>query len=124
MRVVLLVIALVSLQTQAKHRPRPHSPPRRAPANTNINRDALFKILSAENQRNGKDPYLATAIHHPTPAIRQAALFAVARIGDTSLVSEISEQLNKKSGSNKSDAIFALGLLPEDTALTMAVQHL
>lgn len=96
--------------------------PYRAPAQAN--QASLNRILTAENQRVAKDPYLATAIHHPTPSIRQAAIYAVARIGDASLLGDLSGELNHKRGPHKKDVAFALGLIPDETALTIAVQHL
>lgn len=94
----------------------------RAP--TSANRDSLARVLLAENQRLAKDGYLANAIHHPTPSVRQAAIFAVARIGDASLLGDLSGMLNRRRGTNKNDVAFALGLIPDDTAVTMAIQHL
>jgi HEAT repeat protein len=88
------------------------------------NSDSLLRILSAENQRTLQDPYLASAIHHPTPSVRQAAIYAVARIGDSSLLGELSAILNRRRDTAKEAAIFALGVIPNETALTMAIQHL
>ncbi len=85
---------------------------------------SLMRILTVENQRTLGDSYLATAIHHPTPSIRQAAILAVARIGEAGLLPELSGMLNHRRGSNKRDVAFALGIIPDETAVTMAVQHL
>ncbi len=86
-------------------------------------RDALSRIWAAENLRNGKDAFLTSNIHHPASSVRQAAFYAIGRIGETSLLGELSDTLNRKR-SEKADAIFALGLLPDDNAPTIAVQHL
>jgi cyclophilin family peptidyl-prolyl cis-trans isomerase/HEAT repeat protein len=118
-RTTLLVGVLLACPTvHARRRALPQR------ALSSASRDSLVKILTAENQRNGKDPYLAVAIHHPTPAIRQAALFAIARIGEASVIGEVSELLNKRHNPGKEEAIFALGLIPDESALTIAVQHL
>lgn len=98
------------------------SRPYRAPASAN--RDSLLRILSAENQRTSGDSYLASAIHHPTPSVRQAAIYAVARIGDAGLLDALAGQLNQKRNPNKTAVAFALGLFPDEMALTIAVQHL
>ncbi len=94
----------------------------RGPAQTS--QASLNRIWTAENQRTLKDPYLATAIHHSSPTIRQAAIWAIARIGDPSLLMELSGELNRRRAPNKEDVAFALGLIPDETAVTMAVQHL
>lgn len=90
----------------------------------NTARDSLQRIFAAENQRNGKDPFLASAIHHSQPVVRQAALYAIGRIGEASLIGELSDLLNKRRGPNKVEAIFALSLIPDENALTILVQHL
>ncbi len=115
--VALFLAVTVGATAQAKKKASYRAP-------TSANRDSLTRILSAENQRTLKDAYLATAIHHPTPSVRQAAIFAVARIGDASLLGELSGMLNRRRGTNKNDVAFALGLIPDDTAVTMAIQHL
>lgn len=116
-RVALLMAVALSASAEARKKSSYRAP-------TSANRDSLTRILSAENQRLAKDNYLASAIHHPTPSVRQAAIFAVARIGDASLLGDLSGMLNRRRGTNKNDVAFALGLIPDDTAVTMAIQHL
>ncbi len=85
---------------------------------------SLMRVLTTENLRTRQDPYLATALNHPSASVRQAAIFAIARIGDPSLLGDLSALLNKRKGANKNDVAFALGLIPDETAVTIAVQHL
>jgi cyclophilin family peptidyl-prolyl cis-trans isomerase/HEAT repeat protein len=85
---------------------------------------SLTRVLTTENLRTRQDPYLATALNHPSASVRQAAIFAIARIGDASLLGDLSALLNKRKGTNKNDVAFALGLIPDETAVTIAVQHL
>lgn len=107
------------LRADAARRLAPKKPPARQPSS-----DAtLTQILTLENQRNTTSA-LVSALKNPQASIRRAAILALGRIGDPSVLGDLSEELNRRRASDKALVAFALGIMPDETALTMAIQHL
>ena len=80
--------------------------------------DALFtKIAVMEDSKNIGDGLLAGCLHHNSPQVRARAAIAAGRIGDASIIGELSPLITAADETVRAEAIFALGQIGDSTSL-------
>ncbi len=122
-----LIVLSLLLQTFVIASPRKKNflhPKFRAPANYAGEAATLEKIIRIENLRLPHDPYLLSALYHPSFKIVKAALLAIARIGDPYAIDDLQKLLNRKNPEVQKYTAFALGMIGNDIAVKILEQQI
>lgn len=121
--ILLLLIAHAANDGLVHSKPPAGKTVRRRPASSGHS-DVWLRILALEEQRQIGDGYLVHLLAYPDLTIRASAILALGRIGKSAVIPELSVLLNRRKGPLKKETVFSLGLIPDETASTVLVQHL
>jgi cyclophilin family peptidyl-prolyl cis-trans isomerase/HEAT repeat protein len=79
--------------------------------------EALANVLAAEDARNYDGPLLRTAARNSDPTVRRHVALAIGRIGSSDGLPTLLELITDPDSIVQADAVFALGLLRDSTAI-------
>jgi cyclophilin family peptidyl-prolyl cis-trans isomerase/HEAT repeat protein len=86
--------------------------------------EALAPLLQAEDRRELDVATLQRGLDHPDPTVRRVAILAVGRIGQPDGLALLVPHLNDREPSLIGEAIFAIGLLRDRTAVRALLDRL
>jgi cyclophilin family peptidyl-prolyl cis-trans isomerase/HEAT repeat protein len=86
--------------------------------------EALAPLLQVEDRRELDITTLQRGLDHPDPAVRRAAILAVGRIGQPDGLALLLPHLNDREPALIGEAIFAIGLLRDRTAVRALLDRL